>query len=232
MFFGWVYGGGSIARTPFLFSLGLLMACVTTMSPTPDTQPGDMSAAQHRREAEQHEGAARAAEMYGTSAVAPQGSASNEWGAVGRDRTQESVGLSQEQQAFEHRIHAQQHREAAALLEMFEDAECKMVAAPTRSDCPLLNSVAEIEEIPQGVRIHLREGADVGEVLQRMRCHHAFGKAQGFENMGTCPLYLDRIEMSRTPDGYIDITSDWTALVTEIRNRIRTHVQFPAESHP
>lgn len=212
-------------------ALGFSFACATTGSVEKGTEPDDMSAEEHRRMAEQHEGRAMAAEMAGTRGVQAPTSSSDQWGP---NRAQESM-FSQGRNSFEHRVHAQQHREAARLLEVFEDAACMMLDAAQRSVCPLLEHVQRVEEVPQGVRLVLTDAAKTAEFIQRMRCHHAFGKSHGYRGMNDCPLYIKRLNISEAGVGVVEITSTDSMAVPEIRRRAYDHVRpknTPAASQP
>jgi hypothetical protein len=116
--------------------------------------------------------------------------------------------------------HAREHEAAAAELEAFEDAECGGFSIGVRAACPVLGPIASVEDLADGVRLHLAEGAPVLAVAAHMRCHFAYARARGFERVADCPLYVKGIEIRPTSDGRaIDLTSADDAAVRELRRR-------------
>jgi hypothetical protein len=121
--------------------------------------------------------------------------------------------------------HAQEHLAAAAYLEDFEEAECRDLPSATRSACPLIGSVAEIADVPGGVRLWFADKAPVDATLAHMRCHFAYAQTTGFQSSTTCPLYVRGIEISRASDPRaIDIASKDAKTAVEIRKRVREEV--------
>jgi hypothetical protein len=58
-----------------------------------------------------------------------------------------------------------------------------------------------------------------------MRCHFAFGREQGGQDMKACPIYLPDLRFEAASDGRsVMILSATTAAVAELRRRARTHV--------
>jgi hypothetical protein len=53
--------------------------------------------------------------------------------------------------------HAQEHDQAAAELERFEDAACHELPAASRAACPLVHDVVGITDVPGGVRVAFAE---------------------------------------------------------------------------
>jgi len=129
--------------------------------------------------------------------------------------------------------HADEHRRAAELLDTFEAAECTRSPHQDRAMCPILEDVVRVENTRTGVRLFLIEGADTEKVVNHMRCHHAFGKARGFEDMESCPLYLKQVRIHVVQPGVIEMTSGRSGTAAEIQRRSRDHVMaepVPEES--
>ena len=129
----------------------------------------------------------------------------------------------------EHTKHAEQHRQAAALLESYEEAECAMSPGQERATCPILVSVSRVEDTRTGVRLYLVAGADSAQVVSHMRCHHAFGRVHGFKEMEACPLYLQQLQIREVEPGVIELTGRGVNRVKEIQSRSHEHVVPPSE---
>lgn len=99
-----------------------------------------------------------------------------------------------------HRAHAQQHEAAAKSLEKFEDAECGNFPASSRAACPLLGPAQEIHEIEGGVSIRMAPGVRVDAVVAHMKCHLAYARAHGYQEATSCPLYLPGLAVKRGAD--------------------------------
>jgi len=127
----------------------------------------------------------------------------------------------------EYSKHATQHRQAAALLESYEEAECAASHGQQRAACPILVSVVRVEDIRTGVRLYLVAGADTAQVVNHMRCHHAFGRVHGFEDMDACPLYLQQLQIREVEPGVVELTGRGINRVKEIQSRSREHVVPP-----
>jgi len=124
--------------------------------------------------------------------------------------------------AERHLRHAREHEIAAVALEKYEEVECRNFAPQTRIACPLLGPVRLIEELADGVRIRMAEGAPVDAVLAHMRCHLAFARARGFADAGDCPLYMHGVDITASDDGRaIDVRSGDPTVVREIQRRSR-----------
>jgi hypothetical protein len=124
--------------------------------------------------------------------------------------------------------HATQHKQSAELLETFEEAECAMSPGQERATCPILVAVSRVEDIRTGVRLYLVAGADTAQVVNHMRCHHAFGRVHGFDEMDACPLYLQQLHIREVEPGVIELTGRGTNRVKEIQRRSREHVVTPS----
>ncbi len=106
--------------------------------------------------------------------------------------------------------HARQHAETARRLETLAAVECLGLPAESGKLCPFIGAVARVENLDNGVRVFLVEGMPVDKVASHMRCHHALAKARGLTNgeMGSCPLYLDKIRIRTVSDREIELLSD------------------------
>ncbi len=121
---------------------------------------------------------------------------------------------------------ARAHEDAAVELASAENAECKAIALPERSTCPVLGSVTQVSNIAGGVRVEFTAPARAAAALPRMRCHLAYAKAHGFSNTPDCALYIRDVDFRPDPDPRaLDIvaTNSRTMARTtaEIRRRIR-----------
>ena len=131
----------------------------------------------------------------------------------------------------EHSKHAKQHEQTAQLLATFEEAECMRSPEHDRATCPILVVVSRVENIRTGVRLYLAPGVDTQQVVNHMRCHHAFGRVHGFEEMDACPLYLQQLQIREVEPGVIELTGRGANRVEEIQRRSREHV-VPASGEP
>jgi len=85
---------------------------------------------------------------------------------------------------------AAEHSKAAAKLEAFEDAACQQLPSRVRAACPLLASqVAHVQDIKKGVLLTIKPEADAQQIEQRLQCHLAFARANGFDKP-SCPLFV------------------------------------------
>lgn len=178
-------------RASFLLAL-LALGCA---APSPGARPDAMSAEAHRREATEHEREAGAHERrYDARAKTPDDLDRYPQEFEAYNPTAVYLRL-----AREHRTHAREHLDAAHLLEQFEEAECGAFAPETRVVCPLLGQVDRVEDIPDGVRVHLAEGVPRHPAAAHMRCHLAFARTRGRAGMLECPLYLSGVRVELPP---------------------------------
>jgi hypothetical protein len=143
----------------------------------------DMSAADHRRAAEQAETrASRETRAYdgNASPAFPDGYDPKE---------------NHRHSADESREHARQHTAAAAFLEQFEDAQCAGVSPSSRAACPLLGPLVRLDDVPGGVRATFASPARARAAIAEMRCHYAFARARHFDEQVGCPLYVTGIDV-------------------------------------
>lgn len=217
----WTRHGSAMRKTPMAL-LGMAMLGVLLWAggcARRGTQPEDMSAEAHRREARQHQ--AEAEEAGGAPTPADGGVP---WSAMSGRKAWQLTD------AKAHSKHAQEHREAAQALERFEATECQRVPPDVRPSCPLLLEVDSAEDIPGGVRVHLKAGASVEEVVVHMRCHQAFAASRGFEDMDQCALYLKGVNVAPAmiPQA-VDLTAGTPETVAELRRRVARDVSLGQE---
>lgn len=188
-------------------------------------RPDDMSAEAHRHEAAKETAAAQhqvdlanATAPPPNLAVAPTGNPEGYFYPANAYNPNDDHLLTAEQL----QEHARQHRQAAAELEGYVEAECKDFPSSTRAACPLLGPVVEIGDIEGGVRIRFAAGTRVDAVLAHMRCHYAYAEARGFGKAADCPLYIRGITIRAGKDPLsIDIVGPNTKTMAEIRRLSR-----------
>jgi hypothetical protein len=129
----------------------------------PRTDARDMSASDHRAEAEEARAKADA-HRFASSATAP-GSAES---------------------AARHAYHARQHRAAAEAIERSEEKECRALPSAVRAACPILTFVAGVRDIDRGIRVRFHPAANVEQIVALMRCHLAYVRVRGFDGVPAC----------------------------------------------
>lgn len=179
-----------------------LTGCATTKG----TRPEDMSAESHEEEAAKE------------SARAEQHAQQYDANQFGWDFTEHGV------EAQEHRQHAEDHRAAAAELRNTEEEACASVPPEARTWCPLLGPVVATEKTANGVRILLKDGANVEELVALIRCHIAYGNTQGREGMDRCPLYVKSVHVEQSGPNAIELTAKGQANVRELQERVANNV--------
>jgi len=212
---------------------GLLVAAGCADAGRPDTQPDAMSAEAHRAEAHREDAeAARHLEQYDPTAGVPYGSDPLDddfdysyddgdlyWGIDDYNPTEGHLRRGTELERA-----ARQHREAARVLERFEEAQCKSFPPETRVLCPILGPLEIATDIPGGTRIRLEKDTDVNATIAHMRCHMAFARARGWKDMETCPLYMKGLKVHRVGRSRsIDLTVDRPEAVQDLRRRAARH---------
>ncbi len=220
-----------VARFTAIAALGMTMACAST----PGTQPDDMSAADHRKAAKDHDklagehkgqfdpDAKATATALPADAIAPGGPFSAGVGdfyfpVTVYNPTGQHLGHS-----ASHKQHAQQHAEAAAALEKFEEAQCQAFPKATRVVCPLLGQVDRVEDIEGGARLYLSKDVPTDAVLAHLQCHAAYARTAGREGMPGCPMYLKAISITKAGDAAVDIVSENSDTAKQIRTRSKSH---------
>ncbi len=186
----------------------------------PRVRPDEMSAADHRDEAEKERAIAnlhRALPKAEAAARTPR----DEQGLPIMQTDEPSDTNFHLLEAARHAYHARQHQAAAAALEHFENEECRALPVGVRAACPMLVLVAKVQEIDGGVRIQFLPDANVGQIVSIMRCHLAYARSRGFEQVAACPLYVRGVDIRPAREGSaIDVTGSDLATTVEIRERI------------
>ena len=201
------------------------------------TQPDDMSAEAHRREAKEHfREKAEHRERYDPEArdvysppwygVYPYGYRygyrDNDfyWGTGEYNPT--AIHL---RQAAEHERHAREHLEAARALEEFEESHCQAFPPETRVVCPLVGQVKALKNVAGGVRVQIAEEVNVNAAAAHMRCHQAFARTRARVGMDTCPLYLRGVHVERIGQSRaVELTVLDAGDVDELRRQARLHL--------
>ncbi|MBN4059245.1 hypothetical protein JYT22_01175, partial [Endomicrobium sp. AH-315-J14] len=182
---------------------------------------GDMSAAEHRKTAtdEEAEASVHESQFDPTAASVPQYRGETKpWISYNPTEAHRSS-------AAKHRQHARDHQSAAALLEKFEEKECKSFTAETRKLCPLLGTVEEVEDIDGGVRLKVAASLDTQALFDHVRCHLAFAAKHGREGMSRCPLYLENVRADAPADSHVlELTTEDRASIKQLREKVREHV--------
>lgn len=204
---------GSLLIAATLF--GLLLGCASTRG----AQPEAMSAESHEEAAA---GEAAKAEKHEAKydPNAPSAASGSDFGFEGTEFNPTEVHNTQ---AKKHRRHADAHLAAAAWLRRAEEEACESIAPESRSWCPLLGPVAASENTSNGVRITVREGTNVEEMVARIRCHVAYGNTQGREGMDRCPLYVKGVEVQQSGPSTIELSVEGKANIRELQKRVADH---------
>lgn len=190
----------------------LLSACTGLKSG--GTPPQEMSAAEHRRHADQHsEEAKRHRDKFDpdasrTSPIAFQFPVVSRPDADPADLSQQrpakhTKGNPTEKHlhhAHEHQRHAAEHRASALHLERSTDLACQGLHDDTRELCPFSEPDVLVVTTDEKVIITLTPDADSGEFLARLECHYAQATETHFEGMATCPLYIQKLDVKKSPD--------------------------------
>lgn len=186
------------------------------------TRPGDMSAAEHRRAADDEAAAAVEHSQHrdGTGPPTSFNATTEEADFFGEPVY--SPNMVHLDLSGEHRELAAAHRAAARALESYEDAECGAFPAATRASCPLLGQVVSVEDIEGGVRAVFGESVNVDAATAHVACHIAYAGTAGHEGMDGCPLYLRGVRSVRSGPSTVDFTIDGD--VAELRARLSAHV--------
>lgn len=192
------------------------------------TRPSELTADEHRTQAAQHEQAAAAQRsQYDPAksrlAVAPRTPFSEEPGPRLYNPTAAHLSAADRQlsAAFEHLNAAQQ-------LERYEDEACAGLTLAQRTACPVLAPwVVKVEELAQGLTLHLKADAPVAQVTAQMQCHLAFSQAHGFDR-APCPLYLKGVRIAAADGKAIEVHSTDPTVAAEVRLEGRRLFGAPA----
>jgi hypothetical protein len=211
------------------WAIGLLLGAACAAR-EPNVKPTDMSAADHRAEAQHQQQLAQedadhyrpgAARVVALPPVGGADSAAIEFPISVYNPTDGYL-----RQADEHRAHAREHEKAAAALEKFEEGECRAFPERTRAACPLLGPVTKIDDVAHGVRVTFVPGTRVDAVAAHMRCHYAYAKAHGFDARVSCPLYMPGLEIKQDGANAVDIAVRNPKQVDDLRARAREEALF------
>jgi hypothetical protein len=221
-----------MTRTKSLVIASLLGAACAAREP--NVKPTDMSAADHRAEAQhQRQLAQEDADRYRPGAarvIVPSAPGANEAGGIAFPITVYNPTDGFLREADQHRAHAREHEKAAAALEKFEEGECREFPEQTRAACPLLGPVTKIEDVQRGVRVTFAPGIRVDAVVAHMRCHYAYARAHGFDARVSCPLYMPGIVIEPAGNSAVEIHARTKAEVDDLRARAREEAVFTSRA--
>ncbi len=180
----------------YIAMIGTLFVSCAGSRPKPD----DMSAAAHRREAvlEKQKASYELSKYDPLSRKVVIDPAAARTGFEEEDTINPTVPHLKRAERIA--AHAAEHESAAAALEQFEGEECTGLPLQIRVACPLMRSTS-VEKIESGVRVHLKSTEDVEPTLALMRCHLAYARAQAFEGLPSCPLYMKGVEINASANG-------------------------------
>lgn len=175
----------------------------------------DMSATQHRLEAQREAAAAAGNEASSHPAAPVADPGGYDWYA---EKRRDAEGR---------REHARQHAAAAEFLEQFEARECRHIPAASRAACPLLGPVIRIDDVPGGIRATFADARRVPTAIAEMRCHYAYARSRHFDKAIGCPLYVQGVEVRQGLDPrVIEIVSRDEKISRSIRERGRQQAIF------
>jgi hypothetical protein len=178
----------------------------------------DMSAAQHRNEAQREQAAADQEAARGQAAAPAPVPASD---------PQAFDPSEPRRRAEAAREHARQHESAAKFLEQFEDEACAGIPVSSRAACPLLGPLERLEDVPGGVRVTFADKSRVRTAIAEMRCHYAYARSRHFDENVGCPLYVKGIQVRQAVDPRaVEITAGDEATTKLIRQRSREQATF------
>jgi hypothetical protein len=216
--------------TSWIAALLVGVACAATQ---PRVKPDDMSAADHRANAERERQLAQeSADRYDPNAARANALAPPS-AAAGNVLFPSSIYNPTEGhllQADKHRAHAREHEAAARALERFEDAECGSFPERTRAACPLLGPVTRIDDVTRGVRVTFASGTRVDAIAAHMKCHYAYARSRAFDARVSCPLYMPGIEILQVSPLAVELGMRDKTRVDELRGRSREEAVFAGQS--
>jgi len=193
--------------TPIRFAAlsTLLFACGGPQDPASE----DLTAEEHEAEADREEGLASEHQHVGEQGE-----------NVIYGPADYNPAESELSQAEEHRAHAQAHRDRAAALLAFEDAECSRFTESARSACPFLLGLESVEDVDGGASLTFGEAQNIDAITDHIRCHLAFVGAQGDEGIEDCALYVPGATLNREANVLV-LRTDQGDQVAELRRRVR-----------
>ena len=195
------------------FILLLVAGCSSGQAVKDDSMSAEehrAAAADHHEQGSQHEGESDLATTTSTSG-------DPFFGVGGYD-----LDNYHDTEADRHHALAEQHAAAAERLEAFEEAQCASFPKATRSKCPLLGTVASVNDIENGAELTLVDGINVDAVTAHVQCHHAFARVQGRQGMDSCPMYVEGFAVERAGNVLRMTTSP--EQTEELRKRSRAHL--------
>jgi hypothetical protein len=222
---------------------GLLLAAGACISRSPTViKPDEMSAAEHRRQAAREQSMAREYDrtlehdplVWQQPLEAPAGFVFP-ISPLNREMAERVAEDDRNiKQANALRDEARQHKRAARTLEKFEKAECGGTPASARAACPVLGPLAQLDDIPGGVRATFSDPARVDGVVAQMRCHFAYEQTRGFDEATACPMYLPGIDIRQAVDNpaAVDVTSADPRVADELREQAREQAVFATAQAP
>lgn len=204
------------------FRAALLAGALLALGSCRHTQPDEMSAEEHRAEADRH----RRESMEQSAQFDPAAREISAWRTPfdAEAPVVENPTLPHMQAAELHRSHAEAHERAAAKLEELESAACRDLSHEAHSNCPLLTPyVAKVRETSKGVELMLKDDAPVDELVGRMRCHLAWSRTEGFppEELPACPLYRKGAVVERTGERTVAVQTQSPSVAALIREDSR-----------
>lgn len=113
------------------------------------------------------------------------------------------------------------HLKAARKIESFEHQACKAIAPAQRASCPLLASqVALVNQLPNGLALVLKPGANGEDINQRLNCHLAYANANGFDRP-SCPLFVKGMDIRLKGDSVLELTAEQPEAVQAMKRQAR-----------
>jgi hypothetical protein len=207
--------------------IALLLGVGACSSQAPGTKPDDMSVEEHKKHAEKHQKMSEEhQEQYKSGARA-----TREEAPVDPNKdvyTLEIYNPTEHHQdsAKQHQRHAEQHDQAGQTLMAYEETHCAKFPEETRSSCPLMGQVKAVEDIEGGVRITFHDDVPMQATVDHMQCHFAFARAEGYDGMQSCPLYLEGVTVEAQDEGQsVTLTTDEAEAVEPLRKRSRAHLE-------
>jgi hypothetical protein len=200
------------------------------------TAPEEMSAKEHLAEAQAHQTAAdRERELYTPMearrlpAVVPRPETPEGWNFNWNPSAQHLERADREM------LRAAEHSAAASALKTFEDQACASIEKEQRAACPLFASaVKTVSSTSTGIRLLLTPSASAADIYQRLSCHLAFARANGFDKP-SCPLFVKGAQLRRASDNVIEFWSDVPSVAQALQaqaHRIFSSRPFSDEASP
>jgi hypothetical protein len=84
--------------------------------------------------------------------------------------------------------------------------------------------VVATEDTAKGVRITVRDGTNMDEMIARIRCHIAFGNTKGRKGMDSCPLYVPGVEVEQSGPDSLELRVKGKSNIRELQKRVAEHI--------